>query len=112
SQCRSLTRALCTFMSRSSYSMNGLTIRDERQIATAVRFIDLHFRRPLSLEELSALVGIISYHFLRTFKQVVGLTPHQYVSVIRANSDMMPLKRGQVVLKFPRFFHRISKKHL
>ncbi len=63
----------------SPVSMKGPTSRDERRIATAVRFIELHFRRPLSLEELSALVGISPYHFLRTFKQVVGLTPHQFL---------------------------------
>ena len=60
-------------------SMKGPTIRDERRIATAVRFIELHFRQPLSLEDLSALVGISQYHFLRTFRQVVGLTPHQFL---------------------------------
>jgi len=60
-------------------SMKGPTTRDERRIATAIRFIDLHFRQPLSLEDLSALVEISPYHFLRTFKQVAGLTPHQFL---------------------------------
>jgi AraC family transcriptional regulator len=63
----------------SSVSMKAPAIRDERRIATAMRFIELNFRKPLSLEELSALVGISSYHFLRTFKQVAGLTPHQFI---------------------------------
>jgi len=74
-----LAGKVLTTLGASSLSMKGPTIRDERRIATAVRFIDLHFRRPLSLEELSALVGISPYHFLRTFKQVVGLTPHQFI---------------------------------
>jgi AraC family transcriptional regulator len=71
-------RVLIT-MGGEAVSMKGPTSRDERRIATAVRFIELHFSQPLSLEELSALVGISSYHFLRTFKQVVGLTPHQFL---------------------------------
>jgi AraC family transcriptional regulator len=60
-------------------SMKATTVRDERRVATAMRFIELNFRRLLSLEELSALVGISPYHFLRTFKQVAGLTPHQFI---------------------------------
>jgi len=59
--------------------MKGPTIRNERRIATAVRFIELHFRRTLSPEDLSAPVGISPYQFLRTFKHVVGLTPHQFL---------------------------------
>jgi len=68
-----------TALGGSPVSMKGPAIRDERRIATAVRFIELHFRRTLSLEELSALVGISPYHFLRTFKQIVGVTPHQFL---------------------------------
>src|SRR5262245_26241539 len=74
-----LAGRVLTTINGSPVSMKGPTKRDERRIATAVRFIELHFRRPLSLEELSALVGISHYHFLRTFKQVVGLTPHQFI---------------------------------
>jgi AraC family transcriptional regulator len=74
-----LAGRVLTTLGRTPASMRGATIRDERRIATAVRFIELHFRRHLSLEELSALVGISPYHFLRTFKQVVGLTPHQFL---------------------------------
>jgi AraC family transcriptional regulator len=63
----------------SPVSTKAPAIRDERRIATAVQFIELNFRQPLSLEELSALVGISPYHFLRTFKQVAGLTPYQFI---------------------------------
>jgi AraC family transcriptional regulator len=74
-----LAGRVLTVLGASPVSMKGPTSRDERRIATAVRFIELHFRRALSLEELSALVGISPYHFLRTFKQVVGVTPHQFI---------------------------------
>ncbi|HMB27190.1 MAG TPA: AraC family transcriptional regulator, partial [Blastocatellia bacterium] len=76
----------------SPVSMKWPTIRDERRIATAVRFIELHFRRPLSLEELSALVDISPYHFLRTFKQVIGLTPHQFILRRRLSEAALRLR--------------------
>ncbi|HEV2665452.1 MAG TPA: AraC family transcriptional regulator [Blastocatellia bacterium] len=81
-----------TTLGGSQLSMKGATSRDERRIATAVRFIELHFRRPLSLEELSALVGISPYHFLRTFKQVVGVTPHQFLLRIRLREAALRLR--------------------
>lgn len=74
-----LAGKVMTTLSGEAVSLNGPAIRDERRIATAIRFIELHFRRPLGVDELSALVGISPYHFLRTFKQVAGLTPHQFI---------------------------------
>ncbi len=87
-----LAGRVLTTLGGEAVSMKGPTIRDERRIATAVRFIESHFRRPLSLEELSALVGISPYHFLRTFKQVVGLTPHQFLLRMRLREAALRLR--------------------
>jgi len=87
-----LAGRVLTALGASPVSVKGTTIRDERRIATAVRFIELHFRQPMSLEELSALVGISPYHFLRTFKQVVGLTPHQFLLRRRLSEAALRLR--------------------
>src|SRR5499427_6343057 len=87
-----LAGMVLTTLSGSPVSMKGPTIRDERRIATAVRVIESHFRRPLSLEELSALVDISPYHFLRTFKQVIGLTPHQFILRRRLSEAALQLR--------------------
>lgn len=89
-----LAGRVLTTLDGETVSMKGPTLRDERRIATAVRFIELHFRRALSLEELSALVGISPYHFLRTFKQVVGLTPHQFLLRRRLREAALRLRTG------------------
>jgi AraC-like DNA-binding protein len=56
--------------------------RDERRIAGAVRQIESgahDLERDLSLGRLAREANLTPYHFLRTFRRVVGTTPHQYV---------------------------------
>lgn len=57
--------------------------RDERRISDAVRRIEAQAHEPseqrLSLAALARQAAMSPYHFLRTFRQVVGMTPHQFV---------------------------------
>jgi AraC-like DNA-binding protein len=46
----------------------------------------------LSLHELSAQVGLSPFHLLRTFRRVVGLTPHQYLLRYRVRRAMALLR--------------------
>ena len=55
------------------------TSRDERRITAALRAIEAEPRRSFSLAELAEEAASSSYHFLRVFRQVVGVTPGQYM---------------------------------
>src|SRR5690606_32349105 len=55
------------------------TSRDERRISNVLRHIELSAEERLSLATLADLAGMSRCHFLRTFRRVVGMTPHQYV---------------------------------
>lgn len=52
---------------------------DERRISTALRFIEAHIAGPLSLDRLASVAKMSQFHFLRTFRRVTGITPHQYI---------------------------------
>jgi len=54
-----------------------------RGVARAVRWIGENSDSALTLGELARLAGLSPYHFLRTFEQVAGVTPHQYVRRVR-----------------------------
>jgi AraC family transcriptional regulator len=73
--------------------------RDERRISDAVRRIEAEahepLEEPLSLTTLAREVAISPYHFLRTFRQVVGMTPHQFVLRTRLHRAAVRLRRPE-----------------
>ena len=73
--------------------------RDERRISEAVRRIvaEEHapLDEPLSLATLARDAAMSPYHFLRTFRQVVGMTPHQFVLRTRLHRAAVRLRRSR-----------------
>ena len=67
--------------------------RDERRIAAALRQIEMHAHEPLSLVELAQSAAMSPYHFLRTFRAVVGMTPHQFILHTRMRRAAIRLRR-------------------
>jgi AraC family transcriptional regulator len=57
--------------------------RDQRRISRALRHLEAHAVRRLSLDELARVACMSKYHFLRCFRRVVGLTPHSYLVELR-----------------------------
>jgi AraC family transcriptional regulator len=56
---------------------------DERRITRAVRRINGESDGTLTLNALAHESAMSPYHFLRTFRQVTGMTPHQYLLLAR-----------------------------
>jgi AraC family transcriptional regulator len=42
-------------------------------------WIHAHSHESLALEQIAEQVGLSSFHFLRLFSRVIGVTPHQYL---------------------------------
>jgi AraC family transcriptional regulator len=53
--------------------------RDRRCAVEAALWIDEHSHEPLDLDSTAREVGLSSFHFLRLFGRVLGVTPHQYL---------------------------------
>ncbi|MBZ9967743.1 helix-turn-helix transcriptional regulator [Mesorhizobium sp. BR1-1-2] len=53
--------------------------RDQKRVAEAVRRIEIDADRPLSLAVLARETATSPYHFLRTFRQVAGMTPYRFL---------------------------------
>jgi len=53
--------------------------RDRMRIASVMPHLEAHVAEPHTLANLASLTGLSRYHFLRTFKRVTGITPHQWI---------------------------------
>jgi len=65
---------------------------DERRVSTVLRFIEGNLGDPLPLERLASIAKMSEFHFLRTFKQVMRVTPHQYILRARLRHAAVRLK--------------------
>jgi AraC family transcriptional regulator len=57
--------------------------RDRRRIGEALRYIEINAAEPLDLDTLAGVAIMSKYHFLRTFRHTVGVTPYQFVLGVR-----------------------------
>jgi AraC-like DNA-binding protein len=53
--------------------------RDRDRVAALLRELESRVSEPHSLDDLARFAGLSRYHFLRTFKRVTGITPHQWL---------------------------------
>ncbi|PJI42438.1 helix-turn-helix domain-containing protein [Ferrovibrio sp.] len=56
---------------------------DSRRISRVLRHIEVHAAEPLDLAGLAAVACMSKYHFLRSFRRITGVTPHQYLLGLR-----------------------------
>src|SRR5207253_7824434 len=53
--------------------------RDRRRAVDAALWIEAHADEQIDLERAARETGLTSFHFLRLFADVLGVTPHQYL---------------------------------
>lgn len=50
-----------------------------KRIAWSTDFIHTYFDRPLTIDQLAESAHLSKYHFIRLFRRVHGMTPHQFL---------------------------------
>ena len=65
----------------------------------AAAYIRENFAKDLPVEELAAHAGLSTWHFIRVFKQEIGLTPHQYLVNTRIAAAKYLLKNSPLPTK-------------
>lgn len=81
-----LDEVALTFVMRCAQAVSGApsralspSARDRRRTVESALHLDEAAHEPLCLDAMAAQVGLSPFHYLRMFRQVVGVTPHQYL---------------------------------
>ena len=68
------------------------------QIEKAIKYIDENFKSHPSIDEIAKNVGMSKYHFIRVFKDYVGLTPQQFLHSVTLNYAKEHIKESKSIL--------------
>jgi len=95
--------------------------RDRHRAVTSALWIDAHVEQPIKLESAAQEAGLSPFHFLRLFRSVLGVTPHQYLLCARLRRAARLLSEDQLPItqvaydvgfadlsNFVRTFHRTA----
>lgn len=68
------------------------------QFQSVLTYIDLHFYEEISSEKLSRIFGYSEGYFCRQFKAVTGLTPMNYIRILRLEKAQEMLQKQELSL--------------
>lgn len=68
------------------------------QIEKAIKYIDCHFKYNPTIDEIAENIGMSKFHFIRVFKDYVGVTPKQFLHTITLNYAKEQLIKSKSIL--------------
>jgi len=79
---------------------NKLLIENEnyKKIEKVIKYIDENFKEQPSIDTIAEFIGMSKYHFIRVFKEYVGVTPIQFLQSITLNYAKEHLKESKSIL--------------
>lgn len=69
-----------------------------KRIYLAVDFIHAHYTLPITLDQMAETAMLSKFHFLRIFKSVFHLSPHQYIKRLRVEKATALIKEKNLPL--------------
>ena len=73
-------------------------VSDYERVATAIRFLEGHFREQPGLDELAAQVGLSPHYFQRLFRRWAGISPKRFLQYVTAEYAKAQLGASRSVL--------------
>jgi AraC family transcriptional regulator len=80
-----------------SHDAGGSTTAERARAVRAADWIDAHASEEVDLARAAAQVHLSPFHFLRLFRKVLGVTPHQYLVRARLSRAAALLAEGRSV---------------
>lgn len=57
--------------------------RETARVLAVVRYLERHYAEPQNLEELARMARLSRFHFIRIFRRIIGVSPHQFLIGLR-----------------------------
>ena len=89
-----LSAAVLATLTDVAPSRSSPTLRDIARVSEVIRHIETSAEERMSIVGLARAAGMSAYHFLRVFRQIAGMTPHQYVLRTRLHRAAMMLRQS------------------
>ena len=70
-----------------------------RRLVLSQEFIHSNLSQNISLDELSRISSLSKYHFLRSFKESFGCTPHQYKQKLKVEKSIELIKKSNLSIQ-------------
>jgi len=87
-----VAETVLTTVSGRSETTAATAARDQRRLSHVLRYMEEHAEQRLDLTALAAMAFMSKYHFLRTFRRLVGVTPHQFLLGLRMRRAAIALR--------------------
>jgi transcriptional regulator GlxA family with amidase domain len=68
--------------------------KKDSRIQLLIDFIRSHYKEDISLQQLADLVRLNPFHLVRLFKKPIGVSPYDYLLIIRAEQAKELLRKG------------------
>jgi AraC-like DNA-binding protein len=69
----------------------------DKRVSRLIDFLHAHFKKDLSLQQIAEEVRLNPFHVVRLFKKTVGISPYEYLLVIRTEYAKRLLRQGYKV---------------
>ena len=69
----------------------------DKRIELVVEYLRSHYKEDISLEKLAGMVCIDPCYFIRLFKKQIGVSPYDYLLILRTESAKQLLREGYKV---------------
>lgn len=90
----------------------SLPVKQDRSvIGMALHYLEANYHRNLSLAELANLSAYGTSHFLRLFRETIGLTPHAYLTQLRVERGMSLLQSGLSIVEIANRLGFVDQSH-
>jgi AraC-like DNA-binding protein len=84
-------------LQRQSITTSVVSNKKDARVNLLIDFIHTHFKEDISLQQMAGLASLNPFHLVRLFKKNTGLSPYDYLLILRTEYARQLLRKGYKV---------------